>query len=97
MTKTLKPVDVRVFDGYPEPIRKKMMRPRQFSSGQDSGDRGPELAGRDPEVGRAPLPLRLMRSILQITLPFRVKFPRLAFVGNPDTTPGIDDSQLEAR
>ncbi len=29
--------------------------------------------------------------------PFRIKSPRLAFVGNPDTTPEIDDSQLEAR
>ena len=55
MSKIDNPEVARVFDGYPEPMRKKMMRPAT-RPGHGIGDRGRQRAGGNPEVGRTQLP-----------------------------------------
>ena len=56
MSKIDNPEVARVFDGYPEPMRKKMMRLRQLVLDTASETEGVRRAGGNPEVGRTQLP-----------------------------------------
>ena len=56
MSKIDKPEVARVFDGYPEPMRKKNDAPPATCPRHGIGDRGRRRAGGNPEVGRTQLP-----------------------------------------
>ena len=55
MSKIENPAVARIFDNYPEPIRKKMMRLRQLVLDTASETEGVDMLRGDPEVGRAQL------------------------------------------